>query len=186
MNPNVVLLIAEGIGLAIVALSLVTQQFKKMSRILMMEILLNFMAGLSEFLKVGHMTSGAWVCLVASVNALVMLLYMTFGNADDRRIPNILCVVFGVLHIAIGALSAARWYDVFSIAGAALSSVAALQTKARNYRIMRITNGCLWITYHAIAGNPYSLILNQVLCIISAATAIWRLDIKKKKQEIAQ
>ena len=67
MNP--ILLIAEGIGLAIVVLSLVTQQFKKMSRILMMEILLNFMAGLSEFLKVGHMTSGAWVCLVASVNA---------------------------------------------------------------------------------------------------------------------
>ena len=46
MNPNVILLIAEGIGLAIVVLSLVTQQFKKMSRILMMEILLNFMAGL--------------------------------------------------------------------------------------------------------------------------------------------
>ena len=181
MNP--ILLIAEGIGLAIVVLSLVTQQFKKMSRILMMEILLNFMAGLSEFLKVGHMTSGAWVCLVASVNALVMLLYMTFGKEDDRRIPNILCVVFAVLHIVIGGLSAARWYDVFSVAGAALSSVAALQTKARNYRIMRITNGCLWITYHGIAGNPYSLILNQLLCIISAVAAIIRLDIRKKEKD---
>ena len=183
MNPNVILLIAEGIGLAIVALSLVTQQFKKMSRILAMEILLNFMAGFSEFLKVGHMTSGAWVCLVASVNAVLMWGYMTFGNADDRRIPNILCVVFALLHIAIGTLSAARWYDVFSIVGAALSSVAALQTKARNYRIMRIVNGGMWITYHAIAGNPYSLILNQLLCIISALTAIWRLDIKKKEKD---
>ena len=181
MNP--ILLIAEGIGLAIVVLSLVTQQFKKMSRILMMEILLNFMAGLSEFLKVGHMTSGAWVCLVASVNALVMLLYMTFGDPDNRRIPNVLCVVFAVLHIVIGGLSAARWYDVFSVAGAALSSVAALQTKARNYRIMRITNGCLWITYHGIAGNPYSLILNQLLCIISAVAAIIRLDIRKKEKD---
>lgn len=183
MSSNAVLLLAEGIGLAIIGLSLVVQQFKKMSRILAMEILLNFMAGLAEYLKVRQMTAGVLVCLIASVNALVMLIYARFGKTDDRRIPNVLCVVFAVLHITIGALSAARWYDVFSVAGAALSSVAALQTKARNYRIMRITNGGLWITYHAIAGNPYSLILNQLLCIISAVLAIIRLDIKKKEKE---
>lgn len=186
MNPNMMLLIAEGIGLAIVALSLVVQQFKKMSRILAMEILLNFMAGMAEYLKVQQMTSGVLVCLVASVNALVMLIYATFSKTDDRRIPNVLCVVFAVLHIVIGALSAARWYDVFSVAGAAMSAVATLQTKARNYRIMRITNGALWITYHAVAGNPYSLILNQLLCIVSAVTAIIRLDVKHKKQEITK
>ena len=182
MNPNVAILIAEGIGLAVVVLSLVIQQFKKMQWILFVEMLLNFMAAMAELLKQGKMTSGAVVLLVATVNILIMLIYNRFGNAEDRRFPNVVCIVFAVLHIVIGSLSIRCWYDVLPVVGAALSSVMVLQTKARNYRIMRIANGTLWISYYLLSAGAFTLILNQALCMISALTAIWRLDIKKKKE----
>ena len=49
------------------------------------------------------------------------------------------------------------------------------------YRVCRIINGTVWTVYCVCTG-AYTMILTQVLGIVSAVTAIWRLDIKKKKE----
>jgi len=172
--------IAQAIGLVVTGLSLVVQHFKKMHRILVMEALVNFLAGVQYLLLAGY--SGACISMIGSVNVLCMLAYRKFGNQDSRFVPNLMCVVFGVIHIAFGVWSAYAWYDVFPILGAVFATLAVVQSKAGYYRILRVANAAVWITY-CVCSGAYTMILMQSLSICSGVAAILRLDVKRKEKD---
>ena len=171
--------IAQAIGLCITIMSILVQHFKKMHWIVAMEALMNGMAAVQYLLLDGM--SGMWVSLIASANAICMLGYVKFGNQESRKIPNILCIVFAAAHIAMGVQSIHVWYDVIPVAAAIVFTVAMVQPSPFFYRVCRIINGTVWTVYCVCTG-AYTMILTQVLGIVSAVTAIWRLDIKKKKE----
>lgn len=171
--------IAQAIGLCITVMSILVQHFKKMHWIVAMEALMNGMAAVQYLLLDGM--SGMWVSLIASANALCMMGYVKFGNQESRKIPNILCLVFAAAHIAMGVQSIHVWYDVIPVAAAIVFTVAMVQPSPFFYRVCRIINGSVWTVYCVCAG-AYTMILTQVLGIVSAVTAIWRLDIKKKRE----
>ena len=172
--------IAQAIGLCITVMSMVVQHFKKMHWIVAMEALMNGLAAVQYFLLDGM--SGMWVSLIASANAICMMGYVKFGNQESRKIPNILCVVFAAAHIAMGVQNIHRWYDVIPVAAAIVFTVSMVQPSPFFYRICRIFNGGIWTVYCVCAG-AYTMILTQVLGMVSAGTAIWRLDIKKKEKD---
>ena len=171
--------IAQAIGLVIAGLSLIIQHFKKMPTIVAMEVLMNFMAGVQYLLLDG--LSGACISMVGSVNALCMLIYVKVGDPEKRFVPNLLCILLGVIHVAIGLWSFRAWYDVFPILGAIFATLSVVQAKPMYYRIFRIGNGISWIVY-CLFSSAYTMILMQALGIFSGVTAILRLDIKKKEK----
>ena len=172
--------IAQAIGLCITVMSILVQHAKKMHWIVTVEALMNGMAAVQYLLLDGM--SGMWVSLIASANAICMLGYVKFGNPDRRKIPNILCIVFAAAHIAMGVRSIYVWYDVIPVVAAVVFTVAMVQPSPFFYRVCRIINGAIWTIYCVCAG-AYTMILTQVLGMVSAATAIWRLDIKKKEKD---
>ncbi len=174
-------LIAQVIGLVISGLTLVVQQFKKMTRILVVECLMNGLAALQYFLLDGM--SGAWVSLIASVKILCMLICAKIDSRNSKRISNVLFGVFTAINVTVGVLNIHAWFDAFPVIGCLVGAAAVLQSKAGNYRILRVTNAVVWIVY-CVCAQAYTMILMQILCIISAVTAIIRLDIKKKKDTV--
>ncbi len=70
------------------------------------------------------------------------------------------------------------WYDAIPVLGAMIFAVSMLFM----YRVLRITNGVNWTVYCLCTG-AYTMILTQALGIVSAVTAIIRLDIKKKEKD---
>ena len=171
--------IAQAIGLAVTGISLVTQYFKKMPLIVAMEVLINFLVAVQYFLLDG--VSGACISTIGTVNALCMLVYVKLGDPEKRFVPNLLCVVFGVIHVAFGVWSFHAWYDVFPILGAVFGTLSVVQAKAAGYRLMRAGNAAAWIVYCACSG-AYTMILMQGLGLCSCIAAILRLDIKKKEK----
>ena len=169
--------IAQAIGLCITVMSILVQHFKKMHWIVAMEALMNGMAAVQYLLLDGM--SGMWVSVIASANALSMLAYCKFGDEKKHTIPNILCVVFAAAQLAVGVGNIHVWYDAIPVIGAMIFAVSMLLAKPLMYRILRIVNGVNWTVYCLCTG-AYTMILTQMLGVISAVTAIIRLDIKKK------
>ena len=173
--------IAQGIGLIVTGLSLIGQHFKKMHWIVLTEVMMNVLCAV-QYLLLPDGTSGMWVSIIASANAMSMLICGKFGNPDDRKLPNILCVVFAAAQLAVGIRNIHVWYDALPVMGAMIFAVTILQTKPFRYRVLRIVNGIVWSIYGLCVG-AYTGILTQMLGVFSAVAAIWRLDIKKKEKD---
>lgn len=172
--------IAQAIGLVITGMTLVVQHFKKMHHILAMEFLMNGMAAVQYFLLDGM--SGAWVSLIASVKILCVLICTKISSRNSKFVSNLLYGVFTAINVTVGILNIHAWYDVFPVLGCLVGAAAMLQSKAGNYRVLRITNAVVWIVY-CVCAQAYSMILMQILCIVSGVSAILRLDVKKKEKD---
>ena len=172
--------IAQAIGLVVTGMSLIAQHFKKMHWIMLAEVVMNVLSA-AQYLLLDGM-SGMWVSVIASANALSMLAYCKFGDGEKKTIPNILCVVFAAAQLAVGIGNIHVWYDAIPVIGAMIFAVSMLLAKPFMYRILRIVNGVNW-TIYCLCTGAYTMILTQALGVISAVTAIIRLDIKKKAKD---
>lgn len=170
--------IAQVIGLVVTGMSLLAQHFKKMHWIMLAEVGMNLLSAVQYMLLDG--ASGMWVSVIASANALSMLAYCKFGDGKKKTIPNILCIVFATAQLAVGVGNIHVWYDAIPVLGAMIFAVSMLLSRPFMYRVLRIANGVNWTVYCLCTG-AYTMILTQALGIVSAVTAIIRLDIKKKK-----
>jgi len=169
--------IAQVIGLVVTGLSLAAQHFKKMHWIMLAEVGMNILSAVQYLLLDGM--SGMYVSIIASANALSMLAYCKFGDGEKRLIPNILCIVFAAAQLTVGVGNIHVWYDAIPVLGAMIFAVSMLLARPFMYRILRIVNGIIW-TIYCLCTGAYTMILTQALGIVSALTAIIRLDIKKK------
>lgn len=171
-------LIGQIFSVLALVISVVIAQFKEVKYVLIGEVASNLAVAFS-FLFLGGL-SGAWLCIVAAVQCIVMY-FVNKRNMDDRK-RNILLVIFGAIYI-IGTIVVYKdWNDIVSAVCAILFVLSIVQTEAGKYRIFMALNSALWLIYDFNTAAYVNMITHGSLAI-SLLIAMYRLDWKRKGQK---
>ena len=166
--------IAQGIGVLCVVLSMGVQKFKDIRYIQIGNVAINLLIALQYLLL--NALSGAWVCVVAAVQSVVMFLLNRKENSKNLR--NWINLLFCAIYIAGTCVVYTGIKDLFSCAGALFFALAISQTGSGKYRLFSAGNAAVWIVYNLYA-MAYVTLINQFLKLGAIIVAIVRLDIPK-------
>ena len=71
------------------------------------------------------------------------------------------------------------WLDLVPMLAAVLCAIGLAQKKPKNYRIVLLLNGIIWLIYDVFVG-AYTMLASHIITVGSALLGIIRLDILKK------
>lgn len=169
--------IAQWVGILTTVIALVGIQFRKLNHILISQILTNLLSALSFFLLGGF--SGAWICLVAILQTVVLFLFNRKPRKNERRKRTVLAVLFCLIFLAGTAYVYHGWGDLVSGTCAVIFALAVVQEDADRFRGLFLVNGLLWMVYDLSTGAYTNLLLHG-LSVVSTAVAIVRFWRRKK------
>lgn len=170
-------ILAQVLGVVNTVVALVMMQFKQAKHILIGQVFSNLLISVS-FLLLGGL-SGAWICIVAAIQAGVMFLFDRYCKKDTEKKRKLLLILFLAAYI-VGTIVVYRdWNDIVSGICAVLYVFSVVQKEARHMRTFSLANAGCWLVYD-VATMAYTSILTHIAIIISILTAKFRLDWKKK------
>ncbi len=158
-------------GIVGLIVSVAMVQFRNLKHVLIGSILSNLMVGLSYAFLNGM--SGAWICIVAAVQALVIFLINTYDLEVKKK--NIISGIFAAIYVMGTIVVYQGWVDILSCMCAFLYVLAILQTEASKYRWFMLANSVLWILY-AITTGAYINIITHGSVLLSVIISKLRLD----------
>jgi len=167
--------IGQIVSVIALVISVSSFQFKAVKHILIAQILANFTMSLSFFFLGG--LSGAWVCIVATFQTLIMYIANRKGISDKNR--NLLLAFFLAAYVIGTAIVYQSWVDIVSCSCAFLFVLAIVQKDAKLFRAFEVANSLLWIVYD-LSTRAYINTLTHILILCSILIAMFRLDRKKK------
>lgn len=168
-------IIGQMIGIAALAISIVTVQFKNVRHILAGEIASNLSIALS-FVFLGGL-SGAWICIAAAIQTGIIY-YMKRHNVCEN-IGKMMILPFAIVYIAGTVVVYRGWEDIVSCICAMLYLAAILQKDTAKYRCFMAGNSLLWIVYDLFT-CAYVNIITHGMLLISLIIAMIRLDKRPK------
>ena len=175
---NAYFVIGQGISVLILIVSVVSTQFKEVKHILLGQIASNLLVALS-YLFLGGI-SGAWVCLVAAFQAIVM--YGINKREISERSRLWLMVFFALIYIAGTAIIYQSWRDLVTCGCALLYLMAIMQKNSSKYRRFMVANSSLWVIYD-VATLAFVNLITHGMILISLIAAMIRLDWSKKNSD---
>lgn len=174
---NIYFVIGQGISILTLIIAVASAQFKEVKHILLGQIASNLSVALS-YLFLGGI-SGAWVCLVAAFQAIVM--YAINKRELSERIRLWLMIIFALIYIAGTAVVYQSWRDLVTCACALLYLMAIMQKDSSKYRLFMMANSSLWVIYD-VAALAFVNLITHGMILVSLITAMFRLDRPNKKQ----
>lgn len=172
---SVSFVIGQVISAVALVISVVIVQFKDVRKILAGEIASNLAVAVS-FAFLGG-ASGAWICIVAAVQTLVIFLLK--AKPEDKRRDTFFALLFAVIYVIGTAFVYKGWEDIVSCTCAILYVGAILQTDAKKYRWFMAFNSGLWIFYDIVT-HAYVNVITHGMLLISLIIAMVRYADKKK------
>ena len=140
---------------------------KKMSMVLIFNLIGNLIVGISYLLAGGDGAfAGAAVCFVACVQVFINYWFAR----SEKKIPTALLAVYLVSFIAVNLVIFKEWYDVLALCAAVCYVFSISQQKPSVYRILYCANSTLWIIYDFMAktyGNLSTHIALAVFTLVS-------------------
>lgn len=161
--------LAQWVGILCTVIALIGVQFKNINHILITQILTNLLSVVSFGLLGG--LSGAWICLVAIVQTVVMFRFNKSGKAGDRRLRKVLAAVFCSVYVLGTVWVYKGWGDLVSGTCAVIFALAVVQENADKFRGIFLVNGILWMIYDLTTG-AYSNMLMHGMSFASTLEAI--------------
>lgn len=168
-------IIGQIISVFSLVISLVITQFKNVKYVLLGEIAANITIALSYIFLGG--LSGGWVCIVATIQTIIVYLANTQDIPESKR--RLLPLVFAAVYMASTIIVYQSWRDIISCSCAILYILAIIQKSTKKYRQFMVTNSLMWILYD-ISTNAYVNLLTHGLMLVSLFIAIIRLDRKNE------
>ena len=168
-------ILAQITGVICTVFSLCIAHFKKVSHILIGEILLNFTFIINYALLGGW--SGVCTSGIATVQALIISLF----NKKNQKFPIWLSVAFVGLYGLVVIITFETFKDIFPFIGATLFTIAICQKKPFYYRLLKLTLGTMWLVYD-LCMLSFGSVTTRLLSISSYVIAIIRNDIRKTAQ----
>lgn len=170
-----VFILAQIVGVLTTVVAVATFQFKDVRHILLGNVLSNLMVAL-QFALLGGL-SGAWICIVAALQTVVM--YFLDKKENTGTLRRYLLLLFCAMYIAGTCIVYKGWGDIVSCVCALIYVVAILQTDSKSFRKCIFVNASLWIVYD-IYTMAYASVLTHGMELVSIITAMLRMDRKKK------
>jgi len=161
--------IAQGISVLTALTAIITMQLKNMKGILIGQILSNLFTASTYFLLGGF--SGAGICLLAIVQAVVMFFY----NQKEKKPHLAVIVVFILLYIACSVIYYEHFIDIFSALAAVCYAMSITQTTAKGSRLWYVFNPLFWVVYDVYT-HAYGNLIMHATIFVSTAIALIRTD----------
>lgn len=168
--------IGQIVSIIALVFSVSSVQFKDVKHVLIGQILANLSTSLSFWFLGG--LSGAWICIVAAVQTLIMYIANKKGISVKSR--NILLAFFLAAYIVGTILVYQSWADIVSCTCSLLFVMSIVQTDTRIFRMFISANSFLWIVYDLSTGAYINAVTHTIL-LGSLVLAMIRLDRKKKQ-----
>jgi len=163
------------LGITGLILSIIPFQFKKHKHIVLCKMASSLVFATQYFLIGPIAYTGAWMDLIS---ALRNYLFYKFVDKKLSTLPVIL--IFLILVLFLGIRSWAGWITLLAIIPKVLTTVSYGMKNERLLRIITLPSCLFWIAYNCIVGN-FEAAVSDLLTFISIAVAIYRYDIKNKK-----
>lgn len=176
MDP--LFIIAQAVGVLTTVVAVATFQFKDKRHILLGNVASNLLVALQYALLGG--LSGAWICIVAAVQTVVM--YFVDKKPDAKKLRMCLLILFCAMYIAGTCIVYQGWGDILTCVCALIYVLAILQKDSKGFRRCILVNASLWIVYD-IYTLAFSGILTHGLELVSILVAMVRLDFRRKTQQ---
>lgn len=168
-------IIAQIVGILVGIISLGCVQFKDERILLWGQFLGNALLALNLGL-LGSL-SGAWICILASIQTLIIYYINKKCGGSAHRNKIIVSAIFAAAYL-IGTIITYRvWSDIIVCICAFLYTLTIFQKNSGKMRSILIVNMCLWVFYDFMVG-AYTNILSHGATLLSAITAKLRLDRK--------
>ena len=166
-------LIAQIIGIIVAIISFSCVQFRDKRFILAGQFLTNVLFGVSWALLGG--LSGAWICLLASVQLLILHFVNKSRPQKLFRRKLIVTIIFASAYITGTCIVYKGWPDIVVCTCAMLFSLSIIQRNASRMRSVMLCNTTLWLIYD-LSLSAYANMITHGLTLFSLITAKIRLD----------
>ena len=121
--------------------------------------------------------SGAWVCILAAIQSLLISLVNQKGTAQREKRVRIIAVIFSAAFILGTVWTYSSWPDLITCICALLFVKTISQENAGQMRTVMILSMSLWIVFDLAVG-AYASILTHGSTLASLLIARFRLDRK--------
>ena len=161
--------------------ALLCVQAKEAKMLLLGQFACNFLSAVCYGL-LGSL-SGAWVCILATIQSLLMFRINRMGAAQRKTWVKIVSAVFSAAFILGSMLTYSNWPDVITCACALLFVITISQEKAGQMRTVMILSMSLWIVFDLAVG-AYTSILTHGSTLASLLIARVRLDREERSYPV--
>lgn len=148
-------------------------QTKNMKDALLCQIGCNGFGMLSYVLLGGF--SGCGIYLIATVQSAIFFFIRRSGKEEPKWLNPVIIVAY----MACSVATLKGWLDLVPMLAAVLCAIGLAQKKPKNYRIVLLLNGVIWLIYDVFVG-AYTMLASHIITVGSALLGIIRLDILKK------
>ena len=166
MEPNEIIALVVGVFTTLCAVA--GMQFKRMTYIIISQLLANGLLGLQYVLEDRINTSG--IVMIGIVLTVVSFIF----DYKKKDFPIWLTAVFCVAITVVSVLSYQSPFDILTLAAAWFFAVAMVQKNSAVCRLLSTCNVVLWLVYD-IALAP-SAILTHAIILTFTVVAIFRQD----------
>ena len=166
-------------GLIGTVITLIQPQFRKKFHILICTILVNGLNALN-FTFIGQLGASVYLCLVAVVQALVMM----WHNHKESAVTKWENILFLLLYVGFGiygmvsvpdfawGLTWANALEILPIIGALMLMLSVFAPTEQKTRLFLLFNGAAWLVYTAVIGA--TAFFTCVVAMVSAGIALWK------------
>ena len=170
--------LAQGFGLIVTVLALITPQCKKMSVVATLEFFMNLLGAFQYLLL--SVTIGMETSLISAAYSLLLFLSGKFLTRGKTLAKIILTVLYLFSYFVVIFVGFKHIYDVLPCVVASLFVLSLVQKNVFRYNLCNVVKSFANITYQFCTAG-YTLILAQLFVLISAIIAILR-DLKQTKK----
>ena len=119
--------------------------------------------------------SGCGIYLIATVQSAIFFFIRRSGKEEPKWLNPVIIVAY----MACSVATLKGWLDLVPMLAAVLCAIGLAQKKPKNYRIVLLLNGVIWLIYDVFVG-AYTMLASHIITVGSALLGIIRLDILKK------
>lgn len=170
-------IIAQIIGVLAIVVFAISPHQKSKVKVLVFEILSSIFFALQYFLLGAY--SGTATSMITIINNLIFAKYAK----DEKKIPFYWLGIYIIVNILAGIFTYTNIFSFFPVVISILYAYGVWQDNLKVNRFIILFGALAWMIYN-LAVSAYSTSIGNLYEIISAAIAIWRLDIYKNKKEI--
>lgn len=149
---------------------------KKMTGVLIFNLIGNFIVGINYPLSGSLSISGMAICLVACVQVFINFFFFT---RKEIEVPKWIIPVYLIVFYAVNLLSFTQWYDLLVFGTSTCYVLSISQKSTRMYRILYCINSALWILYDFLA-HSYSNLATHIALVVFTLVSMVINDRKEK------
>lgn len=150
-------------------LAIVALQGKKMTFILIFQLILNALVVFQFYLS--NNLSASYICALAIVQVIVLYPY----QKRQKSFPVAVTVCFMVGYVALSLLAYTALYDLMTSAAACMFALSVVQKRPAVSRVFSLLNGTLWLVFDLLA-SAYTSLPVHITIFVAAVISIIRLD----------